>query len=100
MDVHMKKNLLLFILLVVVGAKLFAQDTLVIQENALGLCTYDGTLMTNLTGWTGPGYIDMNSGKWTSISWEILIPVDGTYSFTWRYSFGGEHQPTCVTRGL
>jgi pectate lyase len=86
----MKKNLSLFILLVVVGAKLFAQDTLINQEtDSSGLCTYDGTIWNNLAGTSNGSYIDAATGIGTTISWEILVPSDGMYNLSWRYSFGG-----------
>lgn len=70
----------------------FAQDSLTIQENDLGLCTYNGTIVTtssSITGWTGPGYIDFNNGVGTAGSWQIYVPTAGTYRLTWRYAFGG-----------
>jgi pectate lyase len=86
----MKKCLLLLIILVSGVTVLFAQDTLIIQEtDAIGLCTFDGTIMNNLTGTTNGSYIDAASGIGTTVSWEILVPANGIYAFSWRYSFGG-----------
>lgn len=71
---------------------LLAQDTLIIQEKALGQCTYDGVVVTSsssISGWTGPGFIDAASGIGTTISWEIVVPMEGDYQITWRYAFGG-----------
>jgi pectate lyase len=85
----MKKGLLLFIVLMSGFTVLLAQDTLIVQENAPGQCTIDGVVMTNLSGWTGAGYIDALNGVGTTVSWEIMVPADGIYSFSWRYAFGG-----------
>jgi pectate lyase len=87
----MIKRLLFWVSLSVAGAmSALAQDTLIIQENALGQCTMDGKVMTNLSGWTGSGYIDALNGVGTTISWEIVVPTDGTYRLGWRYAFGGD----------
>lgn len=86
----MNKYLLFFITLSLCFARSFGQDTLIIQENdSLGLCTYDGVILNNLTGATGGGYIDAASGIGTTVSWEIFVPADGVYALSWRYSFGG-----------
>jgi pectate lyase len=89
----MKKTIILFAFLSVRFAGVYAQDTLIIQENTLGICTYDGVIVTThaptTDGWTGTGYIDANNGVGVSASWEIIVPIDSTYIFTWRYSFGG-----------
>lgn len=88
----MKKYFLLCLILFLPAAELLAQDTLIIQENAPGQCTFDGTVVTSsgsISGWTGPGFIDATSGVGTTVSWQIYVPVAGDYEFTWRYAFGG-----------
>jgi pectate lyase len=69
----MKKCLLFLSILVSGVTVLFAQDTLIIQEDTLGLCTYDGNIVRthapSTDGWTGPGYIDANNGIGVSISY-------------------------------
>jgi pectate lyase len=82
------------VLLVIISVSgitvLFAQDTLIIQEtDTIGLCTFDGTILTNLANTTNGSYIDAATGIGTTVSWEILIPADGLYALSWRYSFGG-----------
>jgi pectate lyase len=52
----------------------------------------DGVVVTSsgsISGWTGPGFIDANNGIGTTVSWEIMVPVDGVYALSWRYAFGG-----------
>ncbi|MCX8010792.1 MAG: hypothetical protein N3A61_06545, partial [Ignavibacteria bacterium] len=86
------KKFYLMMILVFLSSSLSAQDTLIIQENALGQCTYDGVVVkssSSISGWTGPGFIDAASGIGTTISWEIEVPIDGNYQFSWRYAFGG-----------
>jgi pectate lyase len=85
----MKKCLLLFVILVSCMTGLYAQDTLIIQESTLGQCTMDGVVSTSVAGSTGAGYIDANNGVGTTVSWEIMVPTDTTYAFSWRYAFGG-----------
>ncbi len=74
------------------GVDLLAQDTLIIQENEPGQCTYDGTVVTSsssISGWTGDGFIDAANGVGVTISWQIQVPAGGEYQFAWRYAFGG-----------
>jgi pectate lyase len=86
----MKNSILLFSIFVVGITTLFAQDTLIIQEtDTIGLCTFDGSILTNLANTTNGSYIDAATGVGTTVSWEILIPTDGLYELSWRYSFGG-----------
>lgn len=85
----MKKSIILIAFITLLTNMVFTQDTLIIQENALGQCTMDGIVATNKAGYTGTGFIDANNGVGTTISWEILVPTDTTYLFSWRYTFGG-----------
>jgi pectate lyase len=78
-----------FIFLVTIAS---AQNSLIIQENDLGFCNYNGTIITSSTsisGWTGPGYVDVNNGIGVAMSWEIFVQTEGDYFVTWRYAFGG-----------
>ncbi|RPI00829.1 MAG: hypothetical protein EHM64_16615, partial [Ignavibacteriae bacterium] len=86
----MKRVSIAALLFFAMSMPLAAQDTLIIQENALGQCTMDGSVMTNLSGWTGTGYIDAFNGVGTTVSWEIVAPADGIYTIGWRYAFGGD----------
>jgi pectate lyase len=84
------KKIVLFSTVFALGfAKASAQDTLIIQENEPGLCTFDGTVMTNLSGWSGTGYIDIGYGIGAYISYEIAVPSEGIYALSWRYAFNG-----------
>jgi pectate lyase len=86
----MKNCILLFIFLVSGITTLSAQNILIIQEtDTIGLCTFDGSILSNLANTTNGSYIDAATGIGTTVSWEILIPTDGLYELSWRYSFGG-----------
>jgi len=89
----MKKNIIFLLVLTFFIIGLNAQvDSLIIQESDLGLCTYDGKIVTSsssISGWTGPGFIDAESGIGVAISWEIFVQNEGDYLLTWRYAFGG-----------
>ncbi len=93
----MKKNILLVIILSISITKLYAQDTLLIQENETGFCFVDGVVYksgtTGVTGSTGYGYADCDPGTGKSISWQISVFTDGDYSFVWRYAFAGNKTP-------
>lgn len=89
----MKKLVYTFFLLAIIKTPSLSQDTLIIQEGALGQCTFDGVIVTSsstISGWTGPGFIDAKTGVGTTISWEIIVPTIETYTFGWRYTFGGD----------
>jgi pectate lyase len=86
----MKKYLLLFVFITSGLSVLCAQDTLIIQEtDAIGLCTYYGTIMNNLANTSNGKYIDIGYNVGAYISYEISVPADGVYSFLWRYAFNG-----------
>lgn len=88
-EVRMKKIIVASAILAINFAQAFSQDTLIIQENELGLCTYAGSVKTDLTGWEGTGYIDIDYGIGAFISYEISVPDSGIYSLVWRYAFNG-----------
>ncbi|MFZ5939673.1 MAG: InlB B-repeat-containing protein [Bacteroidota bacterium] len=66
-----------------------ASDSLVIQENTLGICTFDGIVETSAAGYTGTGYINADAGVGTGISWSFTVPESGNYKMFWRYALGG-----------
>ncbi len=88
----MNRRFLLILVLALLSTARAQTDSLVIQEQQLGLCTWNGTIVTSsgsISGWTGPGFIDVENGIGKAVSWEIYIQAEGTYLFTWRYAFGG-----------
>jgi pectate lyase len=65
-----------------------------IQEDELGFSAVDGLILprqgsTSITGYTGTGFADGNSGIGTAISWSIDADGEGLRSLVWRYAFGG-----------
>ncbi|MBN1893890.1 carbohydrate-binding protein [bacterium] len=88
----MKRGLLFFLTICFSPIAHAQTDSLIIQEQQLGLCTYNGSIVTtsgSITGWTGPGFIDVENGAGKAASWEIAVQTNGEYLFTWRYAFGG-----------
>lgn len=88
----MKPGLWMVILLLAFSVGFAQMDSLVVQEQQLGLCTLNGTIVTasgSISGWTGPGFIDVENGVGKAVSWEVFIQSEGEYLFTWRYAFGG-----------
>lgn len=61
-------------------------SSLVIQENATGFCSVDGTVDTNYSGYTGTGFANTNNATGAGISWTVSIPSAGTYTLKWRYA--------------
>lgn len=68
---------------------LVAQDSLVIQENTLGVCTMDGIIENSQTGYTGEGYANIDNGLGIGMSWSINAPSSGEYTISWYYALGG-----------
>jgi pectate lyase len=66
-----------------------AQDSLIIQENTLGVCTMDGDVETDAEGYTGEGYANIANGIGIGMSWSINVSAAGTYNIFWRYALGG-----------
>ena len=75
------------ILIMLVGP--VSGQELIIQENETGHCATDGIFQTDVGGYTGSGYINVDAGIGASISWNILAPDAGTYHLRWRYAIGG-----------
>ena len=66
-----------------------AIDSLIIQENSLGICTMDGIIENSQTGYTGDGYVNVNDGLNVGMSWSINVMFEGIYKIAWRYALGG-----------
>jgi pectate lyase len=79
---------LLFNYLFQVGV-LIAQDSLVVQENTLGVCTMDGVIEDSQNGYTGEGYANIDNGIGIGMSWGISATSSGEYTMSWRYALGG-----------
>lgn len=67
---------------------------LFIQEGELGFSAVDGKVLpkdgpTNITGYTGTGFSDGDSGFGTSISYSLHAESSGTRALSVRYAFGG-----------
>lgn len=68
--------------------------TLVIQEDELGFSGVDGVVVpreasSNVTGYSGCGFLDGDSGVGKSMSWSVRAETAGTRALVWRYAFGG-----------
>jgi pectate lyase len=86
----MRMPLLLILFTFVLSCNLtIAQDSLIIQENTIGVCTMDGDLETDAEGYTGEGYANITNGTGIGMSWSINVSTEGTYHIFWRYALGG-----------
>jgi len=85
----MKNKLLTTIVFLSGLLQLTAQDTLVIQENTVGICTMDGIIDNSVAGFTGEGYANISDGTGVGMSWSFEVPSPGIYSIRWRYALGG-----------
>ena len=66
-----------------------AQDSLIVQENTVGVCTMDGDVEADAEGYTGEGYANIANGVGIGMSWSINVTTSGTYNIFWRYALGG-----------
>jgi pectate lyase len=62
---------------------------IIIQENKIGFCSVDGSIMTSVEGYTGDGYADTDRGVGKSISWNVDAEIAVTCYLRWRYGNGG-----------
>jgi len=67
---------------------------IIIQEDQKGFDAVDGKILprqgsTTITGYTGTGFADGDTGLGKTISWSINVATAGTYQLAWRYAFGG-----------
>lgn len=85
----MKKYFNFLLLIISLAAFQAVAQEFIIQENELGFCSVDGTIMTSVAGYTGDGYADTDRGIGKSISWAIAAETAGPCSLSWRYGNGG-----------
>jgi pectate lyase len=71
---------------------LVSQDSLIIQENTIGVCTMDGVVESSAGGYTGDGYTNIDDGIGIGMSWSFTVPDTNTYDIHWRYALGGSDQ--------
>lgn len=66
----------------------------IIQEDELGFSGVDGLVLprqgsTSITGYTGSGFADSDSGIGKTMSWSVSAEAAGNVSLIWQYAFGG-----------
>ncbi len=66
-----------------------AAEEIIIQEDAVGFCSVDGSVMTSVEGYTGTGYADTDIGLGYSVSWSVFAAEAGTGALVWNYGNGG-----------
>jgi pectate lyase len=69
-------------------------SVLVIQEDELGFSGVDGVVVprqasTSVTGYSGCGFLDGDSGVGKSMSWSVRAATPGPRELVFRYAFGG-----------
>lgn len=61
-------------------------DRLVLQEQ--DVCTHDGTVDSNHSGYTGGGFINTTNAVGSGIEWQVNVPEGGNYELSWFYANG------------
>ena len=69
---------LCFLILVSLVAQVISQD-LIIQENETGFCFMDGMIESDVSDFTGIGYVNVDPGIGTSMSWNVQANSAGKY---------------------
>lgn len=62
--------------------------TITIQENQSGVCSFDGTVDSDNSGFTGSGFINTPNSSGQGVNWSVSVPSTGTYALSWRYANG------------
>ncbi|WP_347332863.1 pectate lyase [Marinimicrobium locisalis] len=68
-------------------------STLTLQENASGFCQLDGAVESEHSGYTGAGYVNTENAQGVAIQWQVDVPTDGNYSFSFRFANGASDRP-------
>jgi poly(3-hydroxybutyrate) depolymerase len=63
---------------------------ILLQENAAGFCSVDGTVDSNHDGFTGSGFANTANVKGNGVEWQVDVSQAGTYGLQWRYANGGK----------
>jgi arabinogalactan endo-1,4-beta-galactosidase len=59
---------------------------ILIEENATGFCSVDGTVDSNHDGFTGSGFANTANVKGNSGEWRVQVPAGESYQLEWRYA--------------
>jgi hypothetical protein len=54
----------------------------------------DGTINSNHSGYTGNGFSNTTNTLSTGVEWEISVPVNASFSMSWRYANGSSSNRT------
>ena len=60
--------------------------SIMLQEEATGVCDFDGDVETEHAGYTGSGYINTDNADGNGIDYRVNILSAGTYTFVFRYA--------------
>jgi pectate lyase len=70
------------------------QDSLTLQEDALGFCSVQGIVdYGKHAGFTGAGFLDVTNSLGTGIRWTANVAAAGSYTFRWRYANASGDRP-------
>ncbi|WP_299436708.1 carbohydrate-binding protein [uncultured Aquimarina sp.] len=73
-------------------------NTITIQEDETGFCSYDGSIDNNHTGHTGTGFTNTANAIGNGIDWKINGSA-GSYTLTWRYASTSNRSAKLVVDG-
>ncbi|WP_299217259.1 carbohydrate-binding protein [uncultured Aquimarina sp.] len=73
-------------------------NTVTIQEEETGFCSYDGSIDNNHNGHTGTGFVNTANALGNGIDWKIDGSA-GSYTITWRYASTSNRSAKLVVDG-
>jgi hypothetical protein len=75
-------------------------DGIVIQENATGFASVDGTIDSNFLGYTGAGYANTTDTNGASLYWNLYFGSSVTKSLTFRYANTNARTANLIVNGV
>lgn len=73
--------------------------SLIIQENATGFCSVDGTVDSNNAGYTGSGFANTTNATGAGIDYQVVIGTSGTYNLTIGYASTSDRPANIMVDG-
>ncbi|WP_299252709.1 carbohydrate-binding protein [uncultured Aquimarina sp.] len=73
-------------------------NTITIQEDETGLCSFEGTIDNNHAGHTGTGFINTANVSGNGIDWKLNGSA-GSYTITWRYASSSNRSANLIVDG-
>ncbi len=71
----------------------YEEVTLVIEENGAGFCPLGEEIEVEHAGYVGDGYVNTANLLGSAIEWDVVAPVSGSVTLTFRYASEASDRP-------